>query len=214
LAIVQGPQLDACESFIVYLLVQIYGWNLPEWPRNDWYFNPLAWQLLVVLGAWWARGGNKHLWPLITTRAATTFAMMYVLFSLFVTLSWDFKALESLIPQPLAQLMYPVNKPDLDPLRLLHFLALALLAARFIRPDWRALTRPGMRAAIRCGENSLEVYCIGVILVLGGQMLLEYVSRGIAMQIIVSVGGVLILIAFATFMTWVRINSRQQPKLF
>jgi hypothetical protein len=45
-------------------------------------------------------------------------------------------------------------------------------------------------------------------------MLLEYVSRGIAMQIIVSVGGVLILIAFATFMTWVRINSRQQPKLF
>jgi len=71
-----------------------------------------------------------------------------------------------------------------------------------------------MRAAIRCGENSLEVYCIGVILVLGGQMLLEYVSRGIAMQIIVSVGGVLILIAFATFMTWVRINSRQQPKLF
>ncbi|WP_454620817.1 OpgC domain-containing protein [Bradyrhizobium cenepequi] len=212
--LLKAPNLTLAMSFVVYLLVQIFGWNLREWPRNDWYFNPFAWQLLVVLGAWWATGGKTLLWRLATTRAATTVAAMYLLFSLIVTLGWDFKSLESLIPQPLAQLIYPVNKPDLDPLRLLHFLALALLVAKFVRPDWQVLTSSGLRPAIRCGENSLDVYCVGVVLALVAHIVLETVSRVIAMQVLLSIGGIAFMIVFATFMTWIRINSREKPKLF
>ena len=41
-------------SLLLYLLVQVFGWNLPAWPRGEWFFNPLAWQVLFVFGAWYA----------------------------------------------------------------------------------------------------------------------------------------------------------------
>lgn len=36
------PRLALAASFLLYALVQLFGWNLPQWPRNEWYFNPLA----------------------------------------------------------------------------------------------------------------------------------------------------------------------------
>ena len=44
-------------------------------------------------------------------------------------------------------------------------------------------------------------------------MVLVEFSSGVTMQIAVSVGGVMVMIAAATLLTWVRIASRQQPKL-
>jgi hypothetical protein len=43
-------------------------------------------------------------------------------------------------------------------------------------------------------------------------VLVEF-SSGVTMQIAVSVGGVMVVIAAATLLMWVRIASRQQPKL-
>ena len=44
-------------SVLLYLAARQSGWNLPSYPSGVWYFNPLAWQLLFVLGAWSALGG-------------------------------------------------------------------------------------------------------------------------------------------------------------
>jgi len=209
----RSPNVALGASIALYLCVQIFGWNLPRWPINDWYFNPFAWQLLVVLGAWWVMSGGEKLWSLLTSRIATGLAAAYLLFSLVVALSWSIGPLELAIPLPLAKLIYPIDKPDLDPLRLLHFLAIAILVAKFVRPDWKALTTPLLRGVIRCGENSLEIYCLGVLLAFGAHVLLVEVSSGLAMQIAVSIGGILIMIAFATFLTWIAIGSRQRPKL-
>ena len=38
-----------------------FGWNLPAYPEGRWYFNPFAWQLLFVFGAWCAIGGAVRL---------------------------------------------------------------------------------------------------------------------------------------------------------
>lgn len=201
-------------SFVLYLLAHLFGWNLPQWPSNGWYFNPFAWQFLVVLGAWWALGGRKRLGPFVTSRLSVSLAAIYLLFALFVVLSWSIKPLETAIPQFAARLIYPINKSDLDPLRLLHFLAIAILVPRIVAADWRGLANPVLRAAIRCGENSLEIYCLSVLMSLGAHMLLVRLYGGVPAQIAVSVAGVLMLIAFATWLTWIRIASRQQPKLF
>ena len=53
------PNATFAASALLYALVQFYGWNLPQWPRNEWYFNPFAWQVLVVFGAWWVTGGRQ-----------------------------------------------------------------------------------------------------------------------------------------------------------
>jgi hypothetical protein len=55
-----------------------------------------------------------------------------LLFALVVALSWSIKPLDAAIPQALAKLIYPIDKSDLDPLRLLHFLASAILVANFV----------------------------------------------------------------------------------
>ncbi len=209
----RSPNVVLGASLLLYVLVRIWGWNLPQWPTNDWYFNPFAWQLLVVLGAWWAMGGRERSRPQLTSRIVTSLASIYLVFGLVVALSWSIKPLEAAIPPLLAKLIYPIDKSDLDPLRLLHFLAIAVLVAKFVPLNWPGLATSVLRGAIRCGENSLEIYCLGVLLSLGGRMVLVEFSSGVTMQIAVSVGGVMAMIAAATFLTWVRIASRQQPKL-
>src|SRR5436190_9276091 len=44
-------------SAVLYALTWEYGWNIPSYPTGEWLFNPFAWQLLFVFGAWCALGG-------------------------------------------------------------------------------------------------------------------------------------------------------------
>ena len=73
---------------------------------------------------------------------------------------------------------------------------------------------PGMRAAIRCGENSLSIYCLGVLLAFIGHVVLKQISNGLAMQIAVSFVGIVVMIGVATLMTWTAKLDRRGPKLF
>jgi len=212
--LVKSPNLTLGAALLLYLLVQTFGWNLPQWPRNEWYFNPLAWQFLVVLGAWWVAIGRKSWQSLLISPVVTAFAALYLLFAFLVALSWSIKPLADMMPQILAKLIYPIDKSDLDPLRLLHFLAIALLVARLVGPDWRGLTTPVLRSAVRCGENSLEIYCVGVLLSLAAHVVLVKVSDGLVMQIALSLAGVAAMIAIATLLTRIKIASRGEPRLF
>jgi OpgC protein len=138
-------------------------------------------------------------------------AVLYIVFSLIIALSWRIKPLGALVPQALLKLLYPMDKSNLDPLRLLHFLALAVLAVWFVPRNWRGLTTAVMRGAIRCGQNSLPIYCLGVLLALASHLALLDISEGLAMQIALSVGGVLVMIAAATLLNLIKIKPRQQP---
>jgi hypothetical protein len=212
--LVKSPNLTLGAALLLYLLVQTFGWNLSQWPRNEWYFNPLAWQFLVVLGAWWVTIGRKSWQSLLISPVVTAFAALCLLFALLVALSWSIKPLGDMMPQILAKLIYPIDKSDLDPLRLLHFLAIALLVARLVGPDWRGLTTPVLRSAVRCGENSLEIYCVGVLLSLAAHVVLVKVSDGLVMQAALSLAGVAAMIAIATLLTRIKIASRGEPRLF
>jgi hypothetical protein len=46
------PTLTIAGSLVLYLGARQLGWNLPSYPGGVWYFNPFAWQLLFVFGAW------------------------------------------------------------------------------------------------------------------------------------------------------------------
>ncbi|HEX3161855.1 MAG TPA: OpgC domain-containing protein [Pseudolabrys sp.] len=201
-------------SLLLYLLVQAFGWNLPAWPQGGWFFNPLAWQALFVFGAWYVYEGADRLRTIVQSRAALLLAMLYLAFSLAVALSWQFKALEGFMPDALSKLIYPIDKSNLSPLRLLHFLALAIVVVRLTSRQWRGLMKLWMRAMIRCGENSLAMYCFGVLLSFMGHAVLVEFSGTIAMQIAVSIAGIALMIAAATLMTWTSQLDRHGPKLF
>jgi hypothetical protein len=140
--------------------------------------------------------------------------MLYLAFSLAIALSWQLKVLEGFMPDALSKLIYPVDKSNLSPWRLLHFLALALVVMRLTALEWRGLMKPWMTALIRCGENSLAMYCFGVLLSFMGRVVLVEFSGTIAMQVAVSIAGVALMIAAATLMTWTSQLDRPGPKLF
>ena len=212
--LLKWPGATLAASLLLYTLVQLSGWNLPQWPKNPWFFNPLAWQFLVVLGAWWELGNGKLLRSWLAWRGATILAATYLIIALLIALSWSIQPLDVLVPGWLGRLIYPINKSDLDSLRLLHFHAIAILVAKLVPPDWKGLTAPIMRGAIRCGENSLEIYCAGVLLALGARILLEKVSATPAIQIAASFAGIAALVVLASLLTKMKIESRTQPKLF
>ena len=198
------PNATLGASLALYALVQVFGWTAPGWPNGHWAFNPLAWQLLVVLGAWWMLE-QERVRPWLASRTVLGIAVLYLLFSLVVALSCRIKPLEALIPQALSKL-HPLDKSNLDPLRLLHFLALAVLAAWFVPRNWRGLTTPVMRGAICCGQNSLPIYCLGVLLAFAGHLVLFDISDGLAMQMLVSFVGIAAMIATATLLNLISIK--------
>jgi hypothetical protein len=207
--LLRAPNATLGASLALYVLVHAFGWIVPAWPNGHWAFNPLAWQLLFVLGAWWMIE-DKRPRPWVTSRTTLMLAVLYLLFSLVIALSWRIKPLEALIPQALAELLYPLDKSNLDPLRLLHFLAIAVLAAWLVPRNWRGLTTPVMRGAIRCGQNSLPIYCLGVLLTFASHVVLLDISDGLAMQIALSLAGIAAMIATATLLNSISIKPRQR----
>ena len=204
------PNVTLGASLLLYALVHVFGWTVPAWPSNGWFFNPLAWQLLFVSGAWWVVEG-KRLRPWVTSRTALVLAVLYLAFSLILALSWSIKPLAPLVPQTLTHLLFPVDKSNLSPLRVLHLLALAILVVRFAPQTWRGPMAAVMHGAKRCGENSLPIYCLGVVLALASHVALLGISNGLAMQIALSLTGILVMIVAAMLLNSIRIKPKRRP---
>ena len=208
------PEVALGASFLLYMMVQIFSWHVPAWPAGELYFNPFAWQFLFVIGAWYSCHCSPWLQAIVQSRAVLVLAVGYLAVSLVVALSWKFTALAWLISPELAQLIYPIDKSHMAPLRLLHFLALAIVVARLMPSEWHGPIKPVMVAMIRCGESSLAMYCLGVLLAFTAYAILVEISGGFAMQLALSIGGIVIMVASATLLTWESRVDRRGPSLF
>ena len=210
----RSATLTLAGSFVLYLMVQIFSWHLPAWPSGEVYFNPFAWQLLFVFGAWYAYDGTGRLRTIVQSRTVLALAILFLACSLLITLSWEFKSLEGLIPGAVSKLIYPIYKSHLAPVRLLHFLSLVIVVVRLTPRHWRGLPKPLITALIRCGENSLAMYCFGVLLAFIGFVIFTRFSAGFAMQTAVSIAGIALMIGAANLLTWEAKLDRHGPKLF
>ena len=195
-------------SVLLYALNWHFGLNLKSYPTGEWYFNPLAWQLLFVFGAWCALGGAQRLSRVLRSPVTTAVAISFLLFSFFITLTWNFPRLSYFIPLWLGEWMYPIDKTNLDVLRFAHFLALAAITVRFVPSDWSGLKSPILRPAILCGQHSLEIFCLGVFLAFAGHFVMVEFYHGVAMQILVSVVGVGAMIGTAALISWYKAMER------
>ena len=205
--LLRAPNVTLGVSLLLYALVHIFGWSVPAWPNGAWFFNPLAWQLLIVLGAWCVIEGER-VWPWVTSRTTLTLAVVYLVFGLVLTLSCSGKPL---VPQNLTSLLFPLDKSNLSPFRLLHFLALAIVVLRSVPQDWRGLSTPVMRCARCCGENSLPIYCLGVPLALASHLTLLDISDRLAMQFVLSLAGILAMIIVAMLLNRISVKHGHYP---
>jgi hypothetical protein len=196
------PDLTLALSALLYAVTWEYDLYLSSYPNGFWAFNPLAWQLLFVFGAWCALGGAQRMQKILSSPVTLAVCFAYLLFSFLVTLTWYVPQLGHLMPRRIEQWMYPIDKTDLDVLRFAHFLALAAITVYYLPRDWPPLKSPWLKPLILCGQHSLEIFCLGVFLAFAGHFILAEVGGGAALHALITLFGILIMYAMAWLISW------------
>jgi hypothetical protein len=189
-------------SALLYLAARHYGWNFPSYPSGVWYFNPLTWQLLFVLGGWLVLGGATRFVFLVQSRFVVFLSAIYLLFALVMTLAAQVTELQGIVPTGLFEAVSPNDKTNLAPYRVVHLACLIVLVVRLIPVDWPGLRRPIFRPLIKCGQQSLEVFCVGVFLSFIAHVVLEAVGDGYVPQLLVGAAGLAVMTGVAYYRSW------------
>jgi hypothetical protein len=199
-------------SVLLYAATWEYDLYFSSYPNGVWMFNPLAWQLLFVFGAWCALGGARRMDRILSSNVTLWVSIVYLVAAFFVTLTWYVPQLGHVLPRLLEQWMYPIDKTDLDVLRFAHFLALAAITVRFLPNDWPGLKSPWLRPLMLCGQHSLEIFCLGVFLAFAGHFILAEVAGGAALHALISLCGIVIMSSVAWLISWYKHSADKSAK--
>jgi hypothetical protein len=189
-------------SIGLYAITWEFELALPSYPSGTWFFNPYAWQLLFVFGAWCALGGAARMSRILNSRITIAVAVAYLLFAFGVTLTWHFPRIDFLMPHVLTRWMYPISKTDLDVLRFAHFLALAAVTVYFIPKGWSGLQSAWLRPMVLCGQHSLEIFCVGIFLAFAGQFAIVELGGSAWIHFVISLAGIVLMCAAAWLLAW------------
>jgi hypothetical protein len=209
--LLRAPSLALMASVGLYALMWLFDWNIPAYPNGVWVFNPFAWQLLFVFGAWCALGGAQRLSRWINSRVVFGLALAYLAFAFSIAMTWYFPRLAVFVPRFVGEAIYPIDKTNLDVLRIAHFLSLAVITLWFVPRHWPALKSPLLWPAILCGQHSLETFCLSVFLSFAAHFVFTDISDRIVVQLIVSVFGIVIMVGVAWLLSWYKRVERQGP---
>jgi hypothetical protein len=207
------PLLVLIPSFLVYGLVQITDASVPAYPEGHvWYFNPLAWQFLFVAGAALGIGRLTDQPRPRPVSVLLSIATSIAAFGLVIKLSWTIHGIWDSFPGLFLKELWPVNKSNLSPIRLIPFFSTVVVIAALVRPDAVFLRLPAVKPIIMCGQQSLEIFCLGILLSALGHFLLSEYNSGIVIQLAVNVVGVLALFFTAKMIDWYKAMGRSpQP---
>ncbi len=206
------PDLTMLGSLALYFAARQFDWNLHGYPAGEWYFNPFCWQLLFMFGAWFALGGARESRSIINSPWLLYLGIAYLAFALIMTMAGRFEALGDLFPKWLYDVFNPNDKTNLAPYRVLHFVIIAFFVTRFVPKDWRGLEWKVFEPVIKCGQQSLAVFCVGVFLSFVGHFELMMSSGSLFAQIFVSISGIAIMTVVAYYISWSKKQDKPLPK--
>ena len=193
------PQWLLPLSCAVYLTALVFQINFRTWPANgEWFFNPLCWQFVFVLGFVLAlddgpgRLVRRHITGLRLLAVPVLIAGSWVIWTGW----WP-----DLSDVPSPKLLFLISKTYVTPVRLIQFLALVAAASVLFPYVLRWL--PGLAKAVSMlGRNSLNVFCVGSLLSLAAQILRFAVQGGIVLDIAIITVGYLLLGLTAWLSDW------------
>jgi hypothetical protein len=187
-------------SFSIYVCALIFEVCPQSWPTSGtWFFNPLAWQFLFVLGFLlaseeWSPGGflRRHTRTLMFIAAP-----LAVIGALMVQFNWwpDPTA----VPEP--KLLFIAEKTYMTPMRLIQFLSLLVLFSTAY-PYVARRVPPLSQFLSMMGRNSLNVFCVGSLLSLGCQILRFVYDRSVMIDGAILIIGIGVLGLTAWVSEW------------
>jgi hypothetical protein len=188
---------------LLYGLAQVRSWMPPGLGGTEVAFDPLAWQVLFLLGAFLGRRALLAGAAVQRHPAAVALALALVGIGLWARLierGWS--------GGPGLDLSPLIAKEQLAPLRLLHALSLAYLVAVLVphNASWMRGRAAGALAAI--GRNSLQVFCVGLFLSYGVALALRLAPAVWWPDPALVVAGIVILGALALVLERRRMSGR------
>ncbi len=189
------PWLLMALSVALWLATGLLEWNLPNFPNEGgWFFNPLAWQIIFVIGLLTGvahREGRRFV-PIL--RPLQIVAGLV----LFNGLLWNIwpaygerinTALWQASENGLHRFFAFGDKTYVTWPRLIHILSLAYLLSCF---DWvrrAAGSRPAAPLAL-LGRHALPVFAVGSLLALTAQAFKDVTPPGFLLDTALIVGGI------------------------
>ncbi len=199
LPLLRRPKCLLMLSMSLYFTVRAAGINLPSSLGGGWFFNPLAWQLLFVIGAMLAYA------PVKMPEPRSLFDVVAVLILLIglaiIWIFWKHPSVLSILPESVARGVLWIDKTTLDPLRLISVLSLLWLTVRLVPrgADW--LRSRWSAPLVLMGQHSLPVFCVGIVIGFGGRLALE-LNNGALIQLLVNVIGASSLVTVGALAAW------------
>lgn len=157
-----SPLAPIAASVLIYVAVTLTDFNLPAEPWSDrgWFFNPLCWQILFVIGLSFTAGWLPM--PRLP-RALAWAALVFVLVSAPLA-NFDTRAGDAVL-EPIYAVLEPyASKTYLGPLRILHFFALAVAVVGLLGEAIRAAPSRPVLWLERIGRQSLIVFVTSTVL--------------------------------------------------
>jgi hypothetical protein len=182
---------------------------MPGFPEGRlWYFDPFAWQFLFAIAVTLGLRRNRTTLRLSSRRWLPRLALVFAVAAALISLSWSlhdaFKGVPELIVLPEKWF----DKTMLPPARLLSVLALAVLVGTYVPRDARFLTSRAGWLVVLCGQNSLQVFCLSILLAVLANFVLTLAGYGFLPQLLANVIGVLIMVATGLLLAWFKAGGR------
>jgi hypothetical protein len=204
-------------SLALYVCVLAFRLTLPTWPvAGTWFFNPLAWQVVLVLGFAMARA-DDGIGAFVRRHIVTLRILAVPLVILGVLVAWfGWWPDPTTMPEP--KLFFIADKTYVTPIRLVQLLCLVAvfsLAFRYIRwaaeaPYLGRAVAPLVGMLAMLGRNSLYVFCVGSLLSLLGQIFRFYYRGSFTIDTTVVILGIIIM-ALTAWLAELRERWRPAP---
>lgn len=199
------PVLLFALSFCAYSAARITGYNFPSWTGGGWYFNPVTWQLLFVIGSILAYAPPR--WPVRPILLDIISVLILLVGISLLWLIWPYPEITSHLSAGAARILLSVDKEGLHPMRLVSILALAWLVSRNVSAHAAWLRKWFARPIVLCGQHSLPVFCASIFLSFLGRLAME--ERGDwAVQAGVNAVGIAAMVAVGALAAWYRQKGR------
>jgi hypothetical protein len=203
------PLIVLLPSFLLYLVVQATDLSFPAYPEGHvWFFNPLAWQLLFIAGAALGfPGRHERLWSR-WARPLLPLAVIVLAAGFVIKLSWTLHGIWDAFPGLLLKELWPVNKNNLSPIRVIPFFAAVAIVAIIVPANAAILRSPAAKPLVLCGQQSLEIFCLGILLSALGHFVLSEYDSAISVQLLVNLAGIVVMCLTAGMLDWYKTIGR------
>jgi hypothetical protein len=209
----RSPASAISLSLLVYLIPQLAYANqtidgLPF--SGALYYNPLAWQLLFVIGITlgFALKRGRHI-PRLTFSQLCVVAAILVVAGLWykgvrIAAVMDWFGQGNYVKGQGVPFDLPmIDKPTLGPFRLLHFLLTAWFVASVMpSAESRLWSRPVTQAIAVCGRHGLEMFVVGIVLTYAIGTVMHAVNGGYMEMLALDAAGVLLTLVSAQVVDW------------